>query len=136
MKKHSLTEEEKIYIQKNAMNLFPFEIAESLGLKYETVYSYLLRENIPYITINTYKRHHSRLTKKEFEVLSLVAKGYSNREICEELFLAKCTIQTHLNSIYTKFGISGTKRHGAELRVKITLKYLEEKEGLLHEINY
>lgn len=136
MEKHYLTENEKEYIQKNAMKLYPFEIAENLGLKYETIYSYLLREQIPYISMRKDRRFSTKLTKQEYKILSLVAKGYSNKQICDELSLAKCTVQTHLNSIYTKFGISGTKRHGAELRVKITLKYLEEKEGLLHEINY
>ena len=39
------------------------------------------------------------LTQREKEVLSMVAKGGSNHEIAEKLFLKEVTVKTHLNSI-------------------------------------
>jgi DNA-binding NarL/FixJ family response regulator len=45
------------------------------------------------------------LTPREREVLSLMAEGRSNRGICEKLVLSPKTIETHVNSIFTKLGL-------------------------------
>jgi DNA-binding NarL/FixJ family response regulator len=42
------------------------------------------------------------LSQREREVLSLMAEGRSNRAICEKLFLSPKTIESHVNSIFTK----------------------------------
>lgn len=42
------------------------------------------------------------LSERELEVLGLVAKGKSNRQIAEELFLAVGTVKTHINHIMGK----------------------------------
>ena len=46
------------------------------------------------------------LTQREKEVLSMVAKGGSNHEIAEKLFLKDVTVKTHLNSIFKKLKVS------------------------------
>ena len=46
------------------------------------------------------------LTPKEKEVLALVAKGASNQEIAENLFLRDVTVKTHLNSIFKKLKVT------------------------------
>ncbi len=46
------------------------------------------------------------LTPKEKEVLALVAKGASNQEIAEQLFVQDVTVKTHLNSIFKKLKVS------------------------------
>ncbi len=46
------------------------------------------------------------LTQREKEVLSMVAKGGSNHEIAEKLFLKEVTVKTHLNSIFKKLKVS------------------------------
>jgi len=46
------------------------------------------------------------LTQREKEVLSLVAKGASNHDIAEKLFLKEVTVKTHLNSIFKKLKVS------------------------------
>ncbi len=46
------------------------------------------------------------LTQREKEVLSMVAKGCSNHEIAEKLFLKEVTVKTHLNSIFKKLKVS------------------------------
>jgi len=45
------------------------------------------------------------LSERELEVLQLVAKGLSNREIGERLFLALDTIKGHNRRIYAKLGV-------------------------------
>lgn len=46
------------------------------------------------------------LTPKEKEVLALVAKGASNQEIADKLFVRDVTVKTHLNSIFKKLKVS------------------------------
>ena len=43
-----------------------------------------------------------KLTPRENEVLKLVAKGYTYREIAEKLFLSVKTVQNHVQNILTK----------------------------------
>ena len=44
------------------------------------------------------------LTKREAEILGLIAQGLTNPEIAERLFLSGHTIKTHINRIFTKTG--------------------------------
>jgi len=52
----------------------------------------------------------SVLTRREFEVAELVARGLTNREIADQLWLSANTVATHLRRIYAKLGIHS--RHG------------------------
>ena len=45
------------------------------------------------------------LSVREREVLRLVAKGWTNEHIAEELFLSPRTVQTHLTNIYRKIDV-------------------------------
>lgn len=45
------------------------------------------------------------LTKREKEILELVAKEYQNKDIAQELHLGVSTIKTHLSKIYQKLGV-------------------------------
>ncbi|WP_055569786.1 response regulator [Streptomyces atriruber] len=45
------------------------------------------------------------LSTREREVLALVARGTSNREIAVELFISEATVKTHLTHIYGKLGV-------------------------------
>ncbi|NYV78663.1 response regulator transcription factor, partial [Streptomyces sp. UH6] len=43
---------------------------------------------------------------REREVLALVARGTSNREIARELFISEATVKTHLTHLYAKLGVN------------------------------
>ena len=45
------------------------------------------------------------LSAREREVIELVAKGTSNREIARELFISEATVKTHLTHLYGKLGV-------------------------------
>jgi DNA-binding CsgD family transcriptional regulator len=47
----------------------------------------------------------SQLTRGELRVALLVAAGRSNRQVAEELYISEKTVEFHLRSIYTKFGV-------------------------------
>ncbi|GAA5181862.1 response regulator transcription factor [Acinetobacter kookii] len=46
------------------------------------------------------------LTSRETEILNLVALGMSNREIAEQLFVSKYTVESHIKHIYRKLSVS------------------------------
>jgi DNA-binding NarL/FixJ family response regulator len=45
------------------------------------------------------------LSAREVEILELVARGTTNREAAERLFISEATVKTHLIHIYTKLGV-------------------------------
>jgi DNA-binding NarL/FixJ family response regulator len=45
------------------------------------------------------------LTERELEVLKLMAKGWSNAELAEKLFLSETTVKTHVSSVLRKLGL-------------------------------
>lgn len=57
------------------------------------------------------------LTVKEKEVLSLLAKGYSNDEISLELSIAVGTVKTHINNLFGKLEVNS--------RLKLVSKAIE-----------
>ena len=46
-----------------------------------------------------------KLSAREIEVLELVAKGYSNKEVAKALHISTATVKTHLIHIYNKLGV-------------------------------
>ncbi|SEG18601.1 DNA-binding response regulator, NarL/FixJ family, contains REC and HTH domains [Actinacidiphila yanglinensis] len=46
------------------------------------------------------------LTPREGEVLTLIADGLSNSQICARLVVSQATVKTHINRIFTKIGVT------------------------------
>jgi len=46
------------------------------------------------------------LSEREMEILKLAAKGISNKDIAEKLFLSPRTVQVHLGNIFNKLGVA------------------------------
>ncbi len=49
------------------------------------------------------------LTRRELEVLRLLAKRWSNKEIADALFISTRTVTTHVTSIFTKLGVQSRR---------------------------
>jgi len=56
------------------------------------------------------------LTEREREVLSLIAQGYTNQAIAEQLVISPKTVRNHISSIFSKLQV--TSRLEAILRAK------------------
>jgi ATP/maltotriose-dependent transcriptional regulator MalT len=59
------------------------------------------------------QRRSDALTRREREVLRMLAQGRSNDEIATELVLSVRTVESHVASIYSKLGVSGRTARAA-----------------------
>jgi len=48
----------------------------------------------------------TELTTREREVLQLIVKGLSNKEIGNQLHISEATVKTHINNLLSKLGVS------------------------------
>lgn len=51
------------------------------------------------------RRPGTKLSDREVEVLQLLARGHSNKEIAQELFLTEATVKSHLTRITARIGV-------------------------------
>ena len=77
-----------------------------------------------------------RLSKREIEVIDMLAHGYSAEDVENKLKIKPCTFKTHMNSVYAKFSdiLDICKRDSSKHYKKfvIELLYLRHK-GVLSE---
>jgi NarL family two-component system response regulator LiaR len=50
------------------------------------------------------KREDLGITRRELEILELIAQGMSNREIAERLYVSENTVKTHSSRVFDKLG--------------------------------
>ena len=65
----------------------------------------VLSRFMPLATKPSEERVTELLSERELEVLKLAAKGMSNKDIAEQLFLSVRTVQSHLANIFTKLDV-------------------------------
>jgi DNA-binding NarL/FixJ family response regulator len=70
-----------------------------------------------------------QLTARELEILSLLARGYTNSAIADTLFIDIKTVEHHLNSMYSKLK-ADPEYNTKHLRVSAARLYLETMGGL------
>lgn len=72
------------------------------------------------------------LTRRELEVLSLMAKACTNSTIASILYIQPRTVEHHINSIFSKLGIAS--ENGQHARVQAVLAYLKATGQSRNEI--
>ncbi len=68
----------------------------------------------------------AQLTRREIEVLRLAAKGLSNKDIADQLFLSLRTVKAHLTNIFSKMGC-GSRTDAIIKGLKIGYITLDER---------
>ena len=63
------------------------------------------------------RKSEIRLTKRERDVLSLLVKGNTNKEMAEVMFISEKTVKNHLTSIFRKLGVKD-RTHAAIFALK------------------
>jgi two-component system, NarL family, response regulator LiaR len=53
---------------------------------------------------STAHQQHLGITARELEILTLIARGFSNREIATQLFVSENTVKTHCARAFDKLG--------------------------------
>ncbi|HZQ80506.1 MAG TPA: response regulator transcription factor [Gaiellaceae bacterium] len=51
-------------------------------------------------------RHGQTLTRRELQIIEYVAKGFSNKNIAEALWVSQQTVKFHLSNAFPKLGVS------------------------------
>src|SRR3954469_14615336 len=70
----------------------------------------------------------SVLTPRERETLAEIAQGKSNEAIAESLVLTKRAVEKHINAIFMKLNLAGSR--DVSSRVKAALMFLADSESL------
>ena len=52
--------------------------------------------------LNFKKIEELNISKREYEVLKLIDKGFSNQEIASQLFISESTVKTHVSNLLSK----------------------------------
>ncbi len=65
------------------------------------------------------------LTKRELEILHLVAEGLSNEQISKKVFISQKTVKTHLSNIFDKLRVNN--------RFKAALMVMRPGGGKIHD---
>ena len=77
-----------------------------LGLKLTKKKEVLVVREVPAppqpFALNAERLRHLGITKRELEILELIAEGMSNREIADKLFVSENTVKTHSSRLFDK----------------------------------
>lgn len=76
-----------------------------LGLKLTHKKEVVIVKEVPTsqpFVLNEERQKDLGITKRELEILELIAQGLSNREIAEKLFVSENTVKTHSSRLFDK----------------------------------
>lgn len=91
-------------IKQNYENIIPALNAVHSG---QNVYGNEIMEKIPELmkSVDTFDYAAFNISDKEYEIITSVAEGLSNKEIAEKLYLSEGTVRNYLSSILDKLNL-------------------------------
>lgn len=83
----------------DALLQHPIHLNQSLSHKLNRIYDqqHFMQEH---------QLSFNELTRREKEIMTLVAQGFNNPMIAEKLFISRHTVEQHRKNLYRKLGIS------------------------------
>jgi len=80
-----------------------------LRLKLTRIRQTVVVKEVPVLTekafmVDERKRADLSITRRELEILELIAQGLSNREIAQKLYVSENTVKTHSSRVFDKLG--------------------------------
>jgi len=99
--------EHSIEIYGGLIALFFASFGIWLGLKLTRTKEKVIIKEVPVnapeaFTLNETRLRELGITRRELEILELIARGHSNREIAEKLFVSENTVKTHSSRLFDK----------------------------------
>jgi len=76
-----------------------------LGFQIVSTRKNSLENPSPRFSIDEQKLKELQISKREHEVLELIAQGHSNNEIANELFVSVNTVKTHSYNLFSKLDV-------------------------------
>lgn len=91
-------------VKQNFENIIPALEAVNSG---QNVYGDEIIQRIPNLikTTDTFDYTALNITQKEYEIITLVAEGFNNKEIADQLYLSEGTIRNYLSTILEKLAL-------------------------------
>ncbi len=65
----------------------------------------VFENDVTHVAINTLEIEKMGLSKREIEVLNMLATGLSNQEIGDQLYISLATVKTHVSKLYDKLDV-------------------------------
>ncbi len=82
-----------------------FEVARGESFIHPSMTTKMLNKFSRLSTLSRQKNNPMGLTRREYDVLRLVAHGDSNRSIADKLYISEKTVKNHLTNIFQKLGV-------------------------------
>lgn len=98
----------KFFIADHAIDIYIGSVAllfTALGIWVATQFTAGKPKPVITESINEAELKKLNLSSREYEVLQLLAKGYSNADIADTLFLSLSTVKTHVSNLYVKMDV-------------------------------
>jgi len=76
-----------------------------VGLKLTKRKTVIINKLVEDFKVNENTMRELGISGREYEVLKLIAQGYSNQEIADKLFISLNTVKTHSSNLFVKLDV-------------------------------
>ncbi|NNK29052.1 MAG: helix-turn-helix transcriptional regulator, partial [Flavobacteriaceae bacterium] len=100
------------WYNKGKYNPFGFDVEEGSGInvkhqffRLNRIRHKLIRIHKEFKFVNNHLENYQNLTLREKEIIQLLANGYNNPQIANELHISRCTVENHRKNINAKLNL-------------------------------